>query len=152
MASSASTKQSFSAHHMFEIIPGEPTRDAGRGPYVYDLLYLSKSPRDKSSEITHVLNMCIQPHPGVQAEPYLHIPLDDIDDITPEIPKIIDLINHARTDKGKGLIHCTLDVNRSAAAVVSLLGVRQNITASQAAQQLKMRKPDGRHLPFPRIV
>jgi protein-tyrosine phosphatase len=105
-------------------------------------LYLSRFPKAIPSEMTHVLNMCVQPHPVDTSRTYLHIPIDDIDDITPQIPKIIHFISHALADDGKVLVHCALGINRSAAAVVSFLCSMQKVTASQATEQLKIQKPD----------
>lgn len=105
-------------------------------------LYLSKFPDIIPSGITHVLNMCVHPHPDDTTRSYLHIPLDDVDNIAPEIPKIIKFIDEALTNGGTVLVHCAIGLNRSAAAVVSYLCNLYKINASEALKLLKERKAD----------
>ncbi len=75
---------------MFEILPQ---------------LHLSKFPTEIPTEITHILNMCGTPHPFDSTRTYLHIPLNDIDNITPHIEKIIHLIENALRGDGNILVH-----------------------------------------------
>jgi len=105
-------------------------------------LYLSRFPDSIPSELTHILNMCIQPHPDDPSRTYLHIPLDDIDNITSEISRIVDFINQAVGNDGTVLVYCALGLNRSAAAILSYLCHKKKINALQALKLLKERKSD----------
>lgn len=88
--------------------------------------------------------MCIQPHPIDNSRTYLHVPLLDIDDITREIPKITAFLDEALATNGIILVHCALGINRSAAAIVSYLCHKEEITAAQAVAKLKLKKADVR--------
>ncbi|TVY35203.1 Dual specificity protein phosphatase [Lachnellula occidentalis] len=105
-------------------------------------LFLSKFPDTIPTDITHVLNMCTQPHPLDASREYLHIPLDDIDNIGPHISAIVMYIEHALRDNGAVLVHCALGLNRSAAAIISYLCHRNGTTAKQALEFVKEKKAD----------
>jgi protein-tyrosine phosphatase len=113
--------------NMFEILPN---------------LYPSKFPTQLPLEIRHVLNMCTHPHPPNTSRAYLHISLNDIDNIKPHIPQILEYIDNALQNNGKVLVHCTLGINRSAAAVVSYLCHRNQTNSSAALKFLKEKKSD----------
>jgi hypothetical protein len=72
-----SSTSKITTYTKFEIIPN---------------LYLSSFPREIPEEISQVLNMCFAAHPPDATCTYLHVPLDDIDDITPHIPNILSFI------------------------------------------------------------
>jgi protein-tyrosine phosphatase len=112
---------------MFEILPN---------------LYMSKFPAYIPLEITHVLNMCTHRHPPDPSRAYLHISLDDIDNIKPHIPQILEYIDNALQNNGKILVHCALGINRSAAAIVSYLCHRNRTNSSAALEFLKEKKGD----------
>jgi hypothetical protein len=56
-------------------------------------LYLSRFPSSIPLDISHVLNMCTTPHPPDSTRTYLHIPLDDINNITSHIPSILSFLD-----------------------------------------------------------
>jgi protein-tyrosine phosphatase len=110
-------------------------------------LYLSKFPQQWDLHgITHVLNMCREPHPPNPSRTYKHIELDDIDDITPHIGTIISYISSAMQQNGRVLIHCALGLNRSAAATIAYLchHHHNNIISAEALHFVKERKSDVR--------
>jgi protein-tyrosine phosphatase len=100
-------------------------------------LYLSKFPTQIPLKITHVLNMCTHPHPPDPSRAYLHISLDDIDNIKPRIPHILEYIKNALQKDGNVLVYCALGINRSAAAIVSYLCHRNQTNSSAALEFLK---------------
>jgi protein-tyrosine phosphatase len=112
---------------MFEILPN---------------LYLSKFPTQIPLKITHVLNMCTHAHPPDPSRAYFHISLNDIDNIKPHIPHILEYINNALQKNGNVLVHCALGINRSAAAIVSYLCHRNQTSSSAALEFLKEKKRD----------
>ncbi|CZR61452.1 uncharacterized protein PAC_11348 [Phialocephala subalpina] len=115
-------------YQMFKVVPG---------------LYISKFPTTIPVEITHILNMCTHPHPADDTNrAYLHIPILDIDNITPHIPSITTFISNALKQEGKVLVHCALRLNRSAAAVLAFLCFQKEMTAAEALKCLKERKPN----------
>jgi protein-tyrosine phosphatase len=103
-------------------------------------LYLSKFPTQIPQEIMHVLNMCTQPHPPNTTRAYLHISLDDIDNIKPHIQQILGYVDTALRNNGKVLVHYALGINRSAAAIVSYLCHGNQINSSDALGFLRERK------------
>jgi protein-tyrosine phosphatase len=103
-------------------------------------LYLSKFPTQIPLEITQVLNICTHPHPLDPSRTYLHISIDDIDNIKPHIPQILEHIDNALQNNGKVLVHCALGINRSAAAIVSYLCHRNQTNSSAALEFLKEKK------------
>jgi len=117
---------------------------------IFPNLYLSRFPKEIPEEITHVLNMCIDAHPPDSTRTYLHIPLDDIDNITPHIPDILSFINNALSPnftsdaQNKVLVHCMLGLNRSVAAVVAYLCGVRGITVQEALEEVQEKKPDVR--------
>ncbi|KAL2060077.1 hypothetical protein VTL71DRAFT_9899 [Oculimacula yallundae] len=131
-----------SPFEMFEILPN---LYLSRFP---DLEQLSKGEEGKEG-ITHVLNMCTQPHPipsstSAREIEVLHIPLLDIDDITPHIPTILEFIERGVKQDGNVLVHCALGINRSAAAVIAYLCHVKGCDAEEALGWLKQRKADVR--------
>ncbi|KAE9368278.1 hypothetical protein N431DRAFT_347078 [Stipitochalara longipes BDJ] len=94
--------------------------------------------------------MCIDTHPPDTKRTYLHIPLDDIDDITPHIPDILSFINGALSSnftsdgQNKVLVHCMLGLNRSAAAVVAYICGVKGVCAAEALGGIQEKKPDVR--------
>jgi hypothetical protein len=112
---------------MFEILPH---------------LHLSKFPTEIPTGITHILNMCGIPHPFDSTRTYLHIPLNDIDNITPHIGKIIDFIENALRGDGNILVHCALGLNRSASAILTYLCHRNHTNSTDALAFLQERKQD----------
>jgi protein-tyrosine phosphatase len=121
------------AYTKFEILPN---------------LYLSCFPNEISEDITHVLNMCTTPHPPDNTRTYLHIPLNDIDDITPHIPSILSFISSSLTSPSEGgnkvLVHCAFGINRSVAAVVAYVCHVQGVRWSQALRLVRQKKGDVR--------
>jgi protein-tyrosine phosphatase len=118
-------------------------------------LYLSRFPKEIPEDITHVLNMCTTPHPPDDTRTYLHIPLDDIDDITPHIPSILTFISSALSTpslsrfsnmnrENKVLVHCALGINRSVAAVVAYVCHVKGMRWGQALRLVRERKGDVR--------
>jgi hypothetical protein len=118
-------------------------------------LYLSRFPKEIPEDITHVLNMCTTPHPPDDTRTYLHIPLDDIDDITPHIPSILTFISSALSTpslsrfsnmnrENKVLVHCALGINRSVAAVVAYVCHVKGVRWGQALRLVRERKGDVR--------
>jgi protein-tyrosine phosphatase len=105
-------------------------------------LFLSRFPKEILDDITHVLNMCTKPHPPDSSRTYLHIPLDDIDNIKPHIQNILGFVNHALETKGKVLVHCALGLNRSVAAIVAYVCHRKNTNSFEALKFVKEKKPD----------
>jgi hypothetical protein len=64
-------------------------------------LYLSKfSQQWDLHGITHVLNMCREPHSPNPSRTYKHIELNNINDITPYIGTIISYISSAMQQNG----------------------------------------------------
>ena len=128
-----SSNSKITKYTKFEIIPN---------------LYLSSFPREIPEEITHVLNMCLDAHPPDTTRTYLHVPLDDIDDITPHIPDILSFINRALSPnftsggKNKVLVHCMLGLNRSAAAVVAYISGIRGMSAEDALWEVREKKAD----------
>jgi protein-tyrosine phosphatase len=105
-------------------------------------IYLSRFPKEIPEEITHVLNMCTMPHPPDGSRIYLHIPIDDIDDITPHIASIIAFIENARPSNGKVIVHCALGINRSVAAVVAYVCHAKGMCWGQALRLIREKKGD----------
>ncbi len=105
-------------------------------------LFLSRFPEDIPREITHVLNMCTTPNVVDSHQNYLHIALDDIDDITPYIPQIVDFISQALNTDGKILLHCALGLNRSIATIISYLCHQTQINSSDALKLVQTKKPN----------
>jgi len=105
-------------------------------------LYLSKFPAHIPLEITHLLSLCTHPHPPDRSRAYLHISLDDIDNIKPHLPQILEYIDNALQNNGKVLMHCALGINRSAAAIVSYLCHRNQTNSSAKLEFLKEKKGD----------
>ncbi len=89
-----------------------------------------------------MLNMCTIPHPPDDSRIYLHIPIDDIDDITPHIAPIITFIENAHSSNGKVLVHCALGINRSVAAVVAYVCHVKGMRWGQALRFVRERKGD----------
>ncbi|KAE8447915.1 hypothetical protein EG329_009987 [Mollisiaceae sp. DMI_Dod_QoI] len=123
------TTQEHTSFQMFEVLPR---------------LYISKFPTTIPPNITHILNMCTHPHPKDTTRNYLHIALDDIDNITPHIPSILSFIDTALKDDGTVLVHCALGLNRSAAAVLAFLCHQKEMTSLETLKYLKERKPNVR--------
>ncbi|KAK0130441.1 hypothetical protein ONS96_000960 [Cadophora gregata f. sp. sojae] len=114
---------------MFEVIPH---------------LYLSKFPEVATlpHNITHILNMCTHTHTESFGRTILHIPIDDIDNIKPHIPTILDFISTAIQSGASVLVHCALGLNRSAAAILTYLCHVKQISSFEAVKFLKSKKPD----------
>lgn len=86
--------------------------------------------------------MCTNPHPVDPSRSYLHSALDDIDNIKPHIPEILDFIEAALKCSGKMLVHCALGLNRSVSATLAYLCHRDGTDRSTALKFLKEKKPD----------
>lgn len=86
--------------------------------------------------------MCTRPHPPDDSRIYLHIPIDDIDDITPHIASIITFIEEARYSNGRVLVHCALGINRSVAALVAYVCHVKRIRWGQALRLVREKKGD----------
>lgn len=114
---------------MFEIMPS---------------LYLSRYPKVAllPDNITHILNMCKDPHDDDCGRLILHIPLDDIDDIKPHMSKVITFIENSIGSGGSVLVHCALGLNRSVAAILAYVCHVQKVDSATALTFLKAKKPD----------
>jgi len=112
---------------MFEILPR---------------LHLSKFPTEIPTGITHILNMCNTPHPFDSTRTYLHIPLNDIENIMPYMETIIHFIENALRGNGNTLVHCALGLNRSASAILAYLCHRNNTNSAEALVFLREIKQD----------
>jgi hypothetical protein len=88
--------------------------------------------------------MCTIPHPPDDSRIYLHIPIDDIDDITPHIASIITFVGNARSLNGKVLVYCALGINRSVAAVVAYVCHVKGMRWGQALRLIREKKGDVR--------
>jgi protein-tyrosine phosphatase len=121
------TREGSNFYQMFQVLPQ---------------VYISKIPTNIPPEVKHVLNMCTHQHSRDTSRKYLHIGLDDIDNINPHIPHILNFIDTAIRVEGNVLVHCALGLNRSAAAVIAFLCHQSQMTASKALTYLKERKPD----------
>jgi protein-tyrosine phosphatase len=118
-------------------------------PYIkYEILpnlYLSRFPFSIPLDTTYVLNMCTTPHPPDATRTYLHIPLDDIDNITSHIPSILSFLDASlQQSNSKVLVHCALGINRSVAAVVAYVCHRKEINSGEALEFVRKRKGDVR--------
>lgn len=105
-------------------------------------IYLSRFPQNIPAEVTHVLNMCTQPHPRDESRTYLQVPIYDFDNITPYIENLVTFINNPMQVNGIVLVHCAMGLNRSAAAVLSYLCSIKPIRSSEALVIVKKIKPD----------
>ncbi len=121
---------------------GDLQEDAFKIFEILSHLYLSKFPTDIPRGITHILNMCGTPHPFDSTRAYLHISLNNIDNITPHIENIIQFIKNALRGDGNILVHCALGPNRSASAVLTYLCHRNHINSAEALAFLRERKQD----------
>ncbi|KUJ19199.1 putative dual specificity protein phosphatase 16 [Mollisia scopiformis] len=90
--------------------------------------------------------MCTHKHPEDATRTYLHIALDDIDDMKRHIQELVAFIDSAIKGGGIVLVHCALGLNRSAAAILSYLCSQKPITSLEALEYLKERKPDVRQV------
>ncbi len=86
--------------------------------------------------------MCTTPQPHDSRRNYLHIALDDIDDITLHIPKIIAFISQALQNDSKVLVHCALGLNRSPAAIIAYLCHQNQINSLEALKLVQAKKPN----------
>lgn len=127
IASNVTPIQTESPYQMFEIQPK---------------IYLSRFPNEIPSKITHVLNMCTQPHPVDTSRTYMQVPIYDFDNITPYIKDILGFIDKAVENEGVVLVHCAMGMNRSVAAVLSYLCHCNPIKSSEALKIVKKIKPD----------
>jgi len=109
-----------------------------------DLLYLSRFPNIATlpRNITHILNMCTDTHADSYGRTILHIPMDDIDDITPHIPIILSFISSSIQSGNEVLFHCALGLNRSVAAVLAYLCHIIGLDAQKALEVVKEKKAD----------
>lgn len=105
-------------------------------------LHLSKFPTEIPTRITHILNICNTPHPFDSTRTYLHIPLNDIDNIIPYMENIIHFIENALRGNGDILVHCALGLSRSASAILAYLCHRNNTDSAEALAFLRERKQD----------
>ncbi|PVH77402.1 putative dual specificity protein phosphatase 16 [Cadophora sp. DSE1049] len=86
--------------------------------------------------------MCMDAHPDSYGRTILHIPIDDIDDITPHMSKILDFIDTSIQSGSSVLVHCALGLNRSVAAILTYLCRVKQINSFEALKFLKTKKSD----------
>ncbi|KAH7318990.1 protein-tyrosine phosphatase-like protein [Rhexocercosporidium sp. MPI-PUGE-AT-0058] len=128
--------------------PSIPSTTATEPPFmifeVMPNLYLSRYPTISllPDDITYILNMCKDPHDDDCGRTILHIPLDDIDNITPHVSKILNFIETSIGSGGSILVHCALGLNRSVAAILAYLCHVQNVDSSTALTFLRTKKAD----------
>lgn len=111
-----------------EVIPGLWIGNAAAAEGALDFRY------------THVLNMAGNLQPAV-SDPadrrYLHIKLQDLDNISPFLDQIYQFISDALAGGGQVLVHCQVGANRSAAACLAFLAKHQRKPVAEALAQLK---------------
>lgn len=94
---------------------------------------------------THILNMAANVYLGDSDIPstvhYLHVRLDDIDDISPYLDSIYEFVDGGVKTGGNVLIHCQQGVNRSAAACIAYLGKHERLSVAEAVCMLRTASP-----------
>lgn len=86
--------------------------------------------------------MCTDTHADSHGRTILHIPMDDIDDITPHIPIILSFISSSIQSGNESLVHCALGLNRSVAAILAYLCHVIGLDAHDALDFVKEKKED----------
>ncbi|GAQ79701.1 Putative dual specificity phosphatase [Klebsormidium nitens] len=100
---------------------------------------------DTRHQYSHVLNMAagLEPLPYEQQQ-YLHIKLEDLDDITPHLDTIYAFVSSGMDHSGSVLVHCAMGKNRSAAACLAVLAKRRKISTQKALKYLQSKAPFAR--------
>ena len=108
-------------------------------------LYLSAIPKntEEISIYSHILNVSTNYNPPYNVginQKYLHIPLMDIDDISPYLENLIDFIENA-VKKGKILVHCIMGLNRSPSCIIAYLSSSEKRNPTDCLLEMKSINP-----------
>jgi len=162
MASTHSTKQrknvcshnlTVSTHHRYpehHQIPYYDPRLFEFPSQILPFMFLGDSKDSKNrrflaeNRITHILNVTVdEPNCFEDEFEYLKIAILDTpnQNIAMHFDKAHEFIERARTSGGNILVHCYAGISRSATIVISYLIKTQQMTAENALQFVKLRRP-----------
>lgn len=118
-------------------------------PYPYEILpglWLGNAEvaaaEDTPQRYSHVLNMAAGLESRChQHQQYLHIQLQDLDDITPHLETLCRFVCDGLKTGGQVLVHCFMGKNRSAAACLAVIARRQTISVQKAHKFLLSKAP-----------
>lgn len=115
-----------------------------KGLYISDLATVFNKRALDEMGITHVINMV----PGVlpafpNSYKYLNLPLRDVatENIAQYFPETTQTIKDALANGGKVIVHCSCGVSRSASVVIAYLITERSMSAKDAYEYLKHKRP-----------